>query len=133
MASDRPIEKRESAVSQVERSRAGRTYAPNVDIIEEPDKWLVLADVPGAEAGDIDIQYEQGQLSIHATVEPRRQEHETQYLVREYGLGDYYRCFRLGEGIDTGRIEATVDNGVLTVHLPKSEAVLSKKIAVTSG
>jgi HSP20 family molecular chaperone IbpA len=127
------MEKRESDVTQVERSRAGRTYAPNVDIIEEKDKWLVVADVPGARAENIDIQYEQGQLTINASVPPRRQESETHYLVREYGIGDYHRCFRLGEGVDAGRIEADVSNGVLTVHLPKSEAVLPKKIAVKTG
>jgi len=132
MATDSAIEKKEGAVVQPERVRGGSTYTPAVDISEGPDEWLLVADVPGATAQDIDVRYEKGELSIYARVEPRRAQENTRYWLREYGVGDYYRCFQIGEGIDPGQIQAEVANGVLTLHLPKSEAVKPKRIAVKS-
>lgn len=124
------IEKVQTTTLEPERTRGGQCYAPNVDIIENGDKYMVLADVPGATAESIDISYERGQLTIHARVEPRQPAERTAYLLREYGVGDFYRSFQIGEGIDASRIQAEVANGVLTLHLPKSEAARMRKIEV---
>ena len=113
-----------------ERARRGRAYVPNADIIENDDEFLVLADVPGVKAGNVDVTYEQGILEIHAQVEPRRDEARTNYLLREYGVGDYYRSFRLGGQIDVAGIQAELKNGVLTLHLPKATPAKRKQIEV---
>ena len=52
-------------------------------------------------------------------------------LLREYGVGDYYRSFQVSEAIDAGKISAEYADGVLTLHLPKAEAVKPRKIAVS--
>jgi HSP20 family molecular chaperone IbpA len=131
MSTDMTVKKEEGGeVARVERTRDRRTYTPNVDIIETADEFLVVADMPGVAANAIDIQYEQGVLTMHARVEPRQDEGKTTYLLREYGIGDYYRSFRLGEGIDPDKIEARLKDGVMELHLPKSEATKPKKIAV---
>ncbi len=52
------------------------------------------------------------------------------YLLREYGVGDFYRTFRVSEQIDASRIEAEYADGVLKLHLPKVEAVKPRKITV---
>ena len=52
------------------------------------------------------------------------------FLVREYGVGDFHRAFQIGEGIDAAKIEAEVNNGVLTLRLPKSEAAKARTIEV---
>jgi HSP20 family protein len=122
------IENTETQAPSVERTRCG-TYAPAVDIIETDNELLLIADVPGASAEGIDINYERGELTLHARV-PRRQDADTRYLLREYGVGDYYRCFRVGEGIDAQKISAEVNAGVLTLHLPKAEAIKPRKIRV---
>ena len=109
-------------VSQAEHTRSGRYYRPNVDILERDDELTVLADIPGTTSDDIDIQFEDGQLSIFARVRPRQGE-ETHYLAREYGIGDYYRSFRVSEAIDAAKINAEYADGVLTLHLPKAEAI----------
>jgi len=59
-----------------------------------------------------------------------RQQGKTEFLVREYGVGDYFRSFEVGEGIDADKIEASVQQGVLTLRLPKSAAAKPRKIAV---
>jgi len=115
-----------------EHTRNCRCYRPNVDILERADELVVLADVPGAKPDAIDVKFEDGILSVHAPAEPRPNEHR-QYLLSEYGVGDYRRSFRLGEAIDPSKIAADYADGVLTLHLPKTEATKPRKIEVQTG
>ena len=133
MSDQTTIEKREGEGVQAERTRGGRVYHPSVDIIERDNELLLLADLPGAKAEGIDINFEKGVLSVYARVNPRRQEENTTLLTREYGVGDYARSFRVSEGIDAGRIEAEFTDGVLTLRLPKTETVMPKKISVKTA
>ena len=112
-----------------EHTRCGCHYRPNVDILEMADELVVLADVPGATGHDIDVDFEDGNLTIHAKVQPRQDE-GTEYLVREYGVGDYHRTFRVSEAIDAAKIAAEYADGVLTLHLPKAESTKPRKIDV---
>lgn len=115
-----------------ERARAGRTFRPNVDILETRDELLLVADVPGASGEQIDIRYENGVLNLLAPVADRFSQAEN-FIAREYGLGDYVRTFQIGEGIDATRISAEFADGVLTVHLPKAEQAKPRRIAVNSA
>lgn len=124
------IEKREAETTPVERTHGGRTYVPNVDILEAKTELLLLADVPGAKPEDIDIDYERGRLTIHAHLQPRQPEERTQYLLHEYGVGDFCRSFDVGEGIDAHKIHAEIAQGVLTLHLPKAAALQPRRITV---
>lgn len=112
-----------------EHKRDPRTYVPAVDIIENSDELVILAEVAGASAEDIDINYERGTLTIQANV-PDGNDSARKYLFREYGVGNYRRTFEVGEGIDASRITAEVNNGLLTLHLPKSEGTRPRKITV---
>jgi len=131
MATETAIEKHED-VAPAEHIRAGRSFRANVDIIETGEELLLVADMPGAGAGDVDVHYENGQLSIHGKVDPRQDESNTNYLLHEYGVGDFHRTFQVGEGIDAARIAADMRNGVLTLHLPKAQEVLPRRIEVKS-
>jgi HSP20 family molecular chaperone IbpA len=126
-------QKREGAINQPERTRAGRVYSPNVDIVEKENELLVLADVPGVQHGDVDINYEQGLLTIHACVRPRQETQATGCLRCEYGVGDFYRSFQIGEGIDASKIEAELRDGVLMLHLPKAETAKPRRIEVKAS
>ena len=126
------ITKAEGDVTRAEQTRDRQVYSPHVDIIEQEDGLLLLADMPGVIARDIDIQYEDGQLTIVGKVEPRQDDSKTSYLLREYGVGDFYRSFRVGDGIDVDSIRAELKDGVMTLHLPKAEALKPRKIAVQS-
>lgn len=124
------IDKPQHEVTKAEPTQRGQTYLPNVDIIEKADELLLIADVPGATADGIDIQFERGTLTIHARVEPRRNDDKTGYLLREYGVGGYHRSFEVSDHIDADKMTAEVSNGVLTLHLPKAETMKPKKITV---
>lgn len=119
----------EQRPEQAERTRAAQCYRPNVDILELPEELLVLADLPGVRPEDVDINYEDRQLTITGRVVPRQQD-GTRYLLREYGIGEFTRTFRVSEQIDGSRISAECRDGVLTLHLPKVEAAKPRQISV---
>lgn len=127
------IKKREPQAVQPERVRGGRAYIPNVDIVEREQELLLIADMPGVRSGDLDLHYERGVLAIHGKVVPRQDPESTHFLLQEYGVGDFYRSFTVGEGIDANAIEAELRHGVLTVHLPKTQAILPRKISVKTS
>lgn len=129
--SERTLSKKpaDSHESPVERTRSTRAYRPNVDIIEKNEELVLLADVPGARLEDIDVRYEKGTLELYARVEPRIPK-EARVLLQEYGVGDYYRSFQVGESIDSSQISASYADGVLTLRLPKVEAAKPRKIAI---
>jgi HSP20 family protein len=114
-----------------ERTWSGCCYRPNVDIVEKADELLVLADVPGANDGTIDVNFEDGELEIRAAVPARHGDDRTR-LREEYGVGDFYRSFRVSETIDSAQISAEYADGVLTLHLPKAAAIKPRKIAVSA-
>lgn len=123
------VEKRvETQPTRAERTRMGRLYRPNVDICENDNELTLFADMPGASGENIDISFENGMLTIHGRVEPRQR--QTDYLLREYGLGDFYRTFQVDETIAADRITAEYRDGVLILHLPKVEAAKPRKINV---
>jgi HSP20 family molecular chaperone IbpA len=99
-----------------------------VDIVELAEELVVHADVPGARAEDIDVNFEDGALTIYAKVPARSPSGPV--LLREYGIGDYRRTFRVSEQIDASRISAQYRHGVLTLHLPKAERARPRKIKV---
>jgi len=126
------MEKCETPVTRAEPTRRGEVYVPKVDIFEERDELRLVADVPGAQSEHIDIRYEDGELTLHARVNDRRPEGAGRFILREYGVGDFHRTFLLGETIDNAKIHAEVHDGVLTVHLPKTEAIKPRKITVAA-
>ena len=87
----------------------------------------MFVDMPGVQPDALDIRFQNRELSIHGSVQPR---HEGEYLGREYGVGDFYRAFAIQEGIDGETINAELKNGVLTIHVPKTQAVRPRRIQV---
>ena len=119
-------------VQSEEHTRSGQFYRPNVDILETANELLLQADLPGATSDSIDINFEDGTLTIHAKVN-NRQANDTTYMLQEYGIGDFYRTFKVSEQIDSTRISAEYHDGVLALHLPKVEAAKPRKITVQAG
>lgn len=119
-----------SEVSTIERTRGGTTYSPRIDIWEATDELVLYADMPGVTAENLDIHFENRELRIHGKVCPRQE--NINFLFGEYGIGDFYRTFTIGEAINSEKISAELKDGVLTLHLPKSEAVKPRRIEVRS-
>jgi HSP20 family protein len=104
------------------------TYQPNVDVCDRGSEMMLVTDMPGATADSIDVSFEDGVLTVHAQV-PQRPLPGRQ-LLQEYGIGDYRRSFRLGDGFDASQISAEYRRGVLVIHVPRLAAVRPRKIEV---
>lgn len=102
--------------------RGNATFAatPSVDIIEKDDGYKVTAELPGMAAGDIDVTFSDGMLTISGEKEEDREEKKKDYFLSERRYGSFKRSFRVAEGVDADKIEAVFKNGVLTVTLPKT-------------
>jgi HSP20 family protein len=107
------------------------TYQPNVDIRDLGGEVIFDADIPGARADGIDVTFEDGVLSVQAAVAPR--ELPGRAVRQEYGIGNYRRSFRLGEGFDASQITADYRRGVLTVRVPRLAAARPRKVEVKAG
>ncbi len=114
----------ENAVAEPNRSV---TITPRVDVLETEEEFLVLADMPGVKPDEIDIRFERGELTVHGRRACSACQEPTH---REYEATDYQRAFAIADSIAADRINAELKNGVLTVRLPKVEAVKPKKITV---
>ena len=120
----------ESAVTKKEPV-ATPTYRPCYDVTERDDALVVRADMPGVKAEQVDLQFHEGHLKIHARTEPRN--YSGRPLWQEYGVGDYEWSLRLGDTIDVANIAAAYHDGVLTLTLPKQAKAQPRKIDVKAN
>ena len=106
-----------------------RAVSPPVDVFENGEEVLVIADVPGVSAAAIELRIENGTLTLEGK---RAAESGGPALAREYDEVDFARSFRIPAGIDTANISAEAKNGTVLVRLPKVAAVKPRKIPVQS-
>lgn len=114
-----------------ERVSKRPVVSPAVDIFESTEEILVIADVPGTNAEGLNVHFDKDQLFIEAASKVEMEKNSP--LFREFSNFDYRRVFELAPGIDIEAIKAEINNGVLTIHLPKSAAVKPRRIQVTSA
>ncbi|KTD35453.1 heat shock protein, Hsp20 family [Legionella moravica] len=106
------------------------TWSPLVDITEEKDCFLVIADVPGVKKEDISISLEQHVLTIKGERLFEKTEQHQSYTRRERAQGQFYRRFSLPQTADDAKITARYTHGVLEIKIPKKEAATEKKIEI---
>jgi HSP20 family protein len=106
------------------------SWVPRVDIHEEKDRFVVLADVPGVDPKDIDITADNGVLTVRGERKAEKRETDNGYERIERVAGTFLRRFTLPEGANTDEIKAKQTNGVLEVTIPKTPAVQPRRIAV---
>lgn len=106
-------------------------WAPSVDIKEEDDRFLLVADIPGVDPNDIEVNMEHGILSIKGERESEKKTEREGYkrIEREHGI--FYRRFTMPDGVNPDGIDANCKNGVLTVTIPKQEAAQPRRIKVS--
>jgi HSP20 family protein len=108
-------------------------WVPRVDIHEEKDRFLVLADVPGVDPKDIDITAENGVLTVRGERRAEQRDTGNGYERLERLSGAFLRRFTLPEGANTDSIKAKQVNGVLEVTIPKQPQVQARRIAVDAN
>ena len=108
-----------------------RTALP-LDAYREGDHWVAVLDLPGVDPASIDLTVEKNVLSVTAERNWQPQEGQ-EVLVAERPQGRFTRQLYLGDGLDTDRIQASYEHGVLTVHLPVAEQSKPRKVEITAG
>jgi len=105
-------------------------WAPAVDIKEEEKEFKLIADIPGVDPKNIEVHMENGILTIKGERESEKKTEREGYkrIEREHGV--FYRRFTMPDSVNAEGIEAKCDNGVLTVSIPKQEAIQARKITV---
>jgi HSP20 family protein len=101
-----------------------------IDLYETADDVVVRASIPGAAPEDIDISVTGEVLTLKGEVKASHEEEDHNYFRRERRTGTFVRQFSLPSEVDSGRADAVFENGVLTLTLPKAEAVKPKTIKV---
>lgn len=116
---------------RVSGENGSRIYRLPVDVYETADEFVVEAVVPGVPVDQIEIEFDQGTLTITGEI-PIREADSATYHLRERWHGRFRRALSLPGAIDADAVEATVENGVLSVYLPKVEEAKPRQIPVTT-
>ena len=109
---------------------AASDWVPAVDVREEADRFVIVADIPGVEPQDIEVHAENGMLTIKGERESETKEERAGYKRVERARGSFFRRFTLPDTADTDKISAKSKHGVLEVEIPKHEKLQPRKISV---
>lgn len=113
-----------------ERSRKIPVVAPVVDIYENEEEILLHADMPGVEKEDITVNIDNGRLTLSGL---RKMKADGVATWEEFGDVEYQRIFSVPQTIDIGKVNAELKEGVLRLHLPKSEAAKPRQIEIKAA
>ncbi|MHA1569390.1 MAG: Hsp20/alpha crystallin family protein [Alphaproteobacteria bacterium] len=124
---DRVFESSENAEGS---NIATADWTPAVDIKETDTAFVITADIPGVDPKDIEVNMENGVLTIRGERKEEKEEEREGYKRIERVRGTFYRRFSLPDTADADKISAKSKNGVLEITIPKQEKVQPRKIAV---
>jgi HSP20 family molecular chaperone IbpA len=125
------VPENKSALTKKEETRTPEEYiTPMVDIYETDEGLTLLADLPGVSSEGLDVKVKDDILTIQAHAEHQSNGNS---LYREFDILNYFRQFQLSERVDTNKISAQFQEGVLKLYLPKAEEAKPRKIEVITG
>ena len=104
-----------------------------LDVAESENEYMVKASLPGINPDDLEITYTNNILTIKGEVREEQELEEARYHLRERSYGSFARSIILPAGVESDKIEANYEAGVLTLRLPKAEEIKPKKIAIKAG
>jgi HSP20 family protein len=110
-------------------NRAMRTMP--MEAFRRGDEFVIELDLPGVDPNDVDLTVERNVVNIRATRRPARQEGD-EVIVDERPAGEFSRQLFLGDNLDSGKLQARFDRGVLTIMIPVSEASKPRKVEIGS-
>ncbi len=115
------------------RPTAAGTWMPAMDVYETDDKFVAKVELPGIDPEDVEVAVEDGTLTISGKREFSSEVREEDYHRIERRYGAFSRAITLPPTVDTDKVEARFDKGVLTVEVAKTERAKPKKIKVKAS
>lgn len=131
-AKELKVKEKQEVSTDTEQTRPGVVYTPDVDIFESDTDITLLADMPGVNTDNLNIDLRDDVLTLTGDAITDVGDTEKPVIV-EYGVGKYHRQFTLSEVVDQTKITAELKDGVLRLVLPKVEKAAPRKITVTAG
>ena len=107
--------------------------APSVNVVEFDDAYVVTAEMPGVCDDGVEVDFQDGELTISGRVDERRRRDDATRRTFGFEPKDYFRSFRVGDSIDSDKIAADFCDGLLALRLPKREEIQPRKIAVNAN
>ena len=110
-----------------------RRWVPPVDLVEAEDHFALKADLPGLGEGDVNIEVQDGTLTISGERKAEHEQREKGWYRIERSFGRFNRSLSLPDGVDPDRIQASFSHGVLEVRIPKPEERKPRRISISSS
>ncbi len=123
------VREKKELVTKEEKTVPGRHYIPYADIYETDEALTVVMEMPGVEKKDINIALENDVLRVDGQIDFAKYD-SMEPVYTEYNIGHYTRSFTLSNKIDQQQISAQLDDGVLTLTLPKTKEAKPRKITI---
>jgi HSP20 family molecular chaperone IbpA len=124
------VQQKRQVEDKDEATIPARVFLPNTDIYETEDALTVVMEMPGVEKSNVEVGVEEGVLKVYGRIDFSKYE-GLQPVYTEYNIGHYARSFRLSSKIDQTKIGAQMNDGVLSLVLPKVEEAKPRVISVT--
>lgn len=106
------------------------SFSPSCEVVEEGNNYILKFDMPGVSKNQVKVEVIDNQLTVSAErKEEKKQENKKKFLSEVY-YGSYTRSFTLPGAVNEKKVDAKFENGVLTVTIPKTEALQTKQIPV---
>jgi HSP20 family protein len=128
-AQELAVREKKELVSKEEKTVPGRYYVPYADIYETDQSLAVVMEMPGVERKDINVALENGVLRVDGRIDFSKYE-GMEPVYTEYNVGHYARSFTLSDRIDQEQISAQLEDGVLTLTLPKAKEAQPRRISI---
>lgn len=120
----------DSSMPSIWQSDEQRTLLPPIDVIEHENDVVVKAVVPGVNEDDLNIEVVGDTLTIRGESKETKEDKKENYFYREWRYGTFLRSMTLPAGLKTDKVDAELENGVLTLTIPKAETAKPKAIKV---
>ena len=111
----------------------GRRWVPPMDLVEVEDHFVLKADLPGLTERDVNLEVQDGTLAISGERKAEHEEREKGWYRIERSFGSFSRSLTLPDGVDPDRIEASFNDGVLEVRIPKPEERKPQRISISAS
>ena len=108
----------------------GAAFAPDVEIKETKDAYLVTADLPGVRADDLEVSVTGNRLTVSGKREEEQRREDDRFFAYERSYGAFSRSFMMPEGTDLDQLKADLKDGVLTISVPKRAEVQARRVPI---
>ena len=115
------------------REREARRWVPQMDLVEAEDHFVLKADLPGLDEGDVSIAVQDGTLTISGERKAEHESRERGWYRIERSFGSFNRSLTLPDRVDPDGISASFDRGVLEVRIPKPEEHKPRRVEIKAG